>query len=110
MSKKKNLTVKQREILDFIKDYRRKYQTSPSQVEIGNYFKISTAAAHAHINRLVKKGIIKKEKFQHNSIAVAPSDARYQLVRNQRNLLIFKSDTLEIPVTEFEGYYFKLAE
>jgi len=106
----RSLTKKQKEILNFIKDFRRKNGISPSQADIGRHFGFSTAAAHAFTNRMLKRGILVKTKHEHNSIGLTPTDERYCLVRNDRKLLVFKSDTLEIPITEFEGYFFKVID
>lgn len=105
-----NLTKKQQEILNFIKEYRRKHSTSPSQVEIGKHFGITTAAANSHIQKIAKKGVIFVIPFQHNSIQLAPSEERYSLIRNPRGLLVFKNGDLEIPISAFEGYKFKIIE
>ena len=53
------LTVRQMEIYNFIKNYIAKYEEFPTFDTIGKRFDIRLSAAHDHVKRLVKKGIIK---------------------------------------------------
>ena len=106
----KTLTKRQKEIVSFIKDYRRKNGISPAQAEIARRFNITNAAVHSHLKRIEKKGILTFKAFKHNSIELKPSESRYELVRNDRHLLVFKTGDLEIPISEFEGFFFQIIE
>ncbi len=54
-----NLSKRQRQILDFITDFIKKHNYSPSFREIGEYFKLSSPATiHAHIHTLKNRGVI----------------------------------------------------
>ncbi len=56
----KNLTKRQREILDFINDFMESNGFAPSIREIGDHFKLSSpATVHVHIENLKKKGFLK---------------------------------------------------
>jgi len=67
------LTKKQKEILDFIKEYIKDNDYSPSLQEIGKKFKLSSlATVHQHIENLKQKGYLKKEKNHHRSIELSP--------------------------------------
>lgn len=104
----KNPTKRQAEILTYIREFRSKYGYSPTQKEIARYFKITFAAANSHIARMAKRGIIEITEFQHRSIKIEETIDRYQLKKNQRNILVFTYGELEIPVSEFLGRFFKL--
>jgi len=57
------LTKKQAEIRDFIAEYIKKNDCSPSLTEIKNEFGISAISTiHEHISSLVKKGVLKRTK------------------------------------------------
>lgn len=64
----KNLTLRQREILDFIKNYYESNNFPPSINEISTYFKISVKASYDHINALKKKGFISYESGKKRAI------------------------------------------
>lgn len=52
---------RQRQILDFIKDYIEKYGNAPTLVEIARRLKVkSLATVHEHLQTLEKKGLIKR--------------------------------------------------
>lgn len=52
---------RQKQILDFIKDYIGKYGNAPTLVEIANKIKVSSlATVHEHLQTLEKKGLIKR--------------------------------------------------
>ena len=59
---KKNLTNRQRVILEFIRDRIREHGNSPTIREIGGHFGISsTNGVRQHITALIKKGYLKKQ-------------------------------------------------
>lgn len=71
---KKNLTDRQSEILNFIKDYIRQNGFTPSIREIGSAFGIkSTNGVSAHLDALEKKGVLKREWRIARSIALKES-------------------------------------
>ena len=68
----KNLTKRQREILDFITDFVDQNKYSPSLREIGDHFNLtSPATVHAHIDNLINKGFLKKSFNEARSIELA---------------------------------------
>ena len=82
------LTKKQKEILDFIKEYIEENDYAPSLQEIGRKFKLSSlATVHQHIENLKQKGYLKKEKSHHRSI---------ELISDNRSL--DSIDLVEIPL------------
>ncbi|RJQ20272.1 MAG: repressor LexA [Nitrospiraceae bacterium] len=53
------LTVKQKKILDFLREYAQKHGYPPTVREIGERFEILWAAARMHLKAIEKKGFIK---------------------------------------------------
>ncbi|MBI4839187.1 MAG: transcriptional repressor LexA [Nitrospirae bacterium] len=53
------LTAKQKAVLEFLKDYTRKYGYPPTVREIGERFKFLWAAASRHLKAIEKKGFIR---------------------------------------------------
>src|SRR3990167_5508698 len=65
------LTKRQKEVLEFIKEYIEKKGYSPTLKEIDERFKmVSTSAAQQHVAALITKGYLKKSPFQKRSIEV----------------------------------------
>lgn len=104
----KGPTKKQQEILLFIREYQTKFGCAPLQKEISDKFKITPQAAQSHISRMVKKGLIHADNHKHRSLQIPQEIDRYQLVKNERNILVFKYESIEIPAAEFVGQHFKL--
>lgn len=52
-------TPKQKNVLLYIKEYRKEYGYSPTYKEIGSVFKITIGTVQHHIYSLVEKGLIK---------------------------------------------------
>lgn len=71
----KNLTKRQREILDFINDFLKENGYAPSLREIGENFKLnSPATVHTHVENLKKKGFLKNSFNEARSIELAAMD------------------------------------
>ena len=69
----KNLTKRQREILDFITEFIETNNFAPSLREIGDNFHLSSPATiHAHIDNLKRKGFLKSNFNEARSIELAP--------------------------------------
>ncbi len=65
------LTPRQKEILDFIKEYVAKNGYAPTLSEIKQKFQFrSNSAAHQHVAALQRKGFLKKLPFQTRSISL----------------------------------------
>jgi len=64
-----NLTRRQREILDFIRDFMRRRGYSPSLEEIAEHFDLSSVATvHKHLTALEERGAIERGHNQSRSI------------------------------------------
>ncbi|MFA5467733.1 MAG: transcriptional repressor LexA [Sphaerochaetaceae bacterium] len=58
----KKLTLKQTEVLDFIKDYIEKNSYAPAVRDIASHFKFTVKAAHDHLKALERKGVIRSSQ------------------------------------------------
>lgn len=65
-----NYTPKQLQIMEFIRDYRRSNNTSPTLEEIGNSLGVHRVTVHQHVAALVKKGAIRKLPQRSRSIEI----------------------------------------
>ena len=75
------LTPRQREILDFLRDYIQENGFAPTYEEIGTAFGICKVTVLAHIRQLEKKGLIRHRSFAPRAIEVCPSrEARIPVV------------------------------
>jgi len=70
-----NLTKRQKEILDFIRDYRGQQGISPTQREIRERFRLSSfGTVQKHLKRLEEKGALSRE--WNRSRGISPADER----------------------------------
>ncbi|MBI5116195.1 transcriptional repressor LexA [Candidatus Poribacteria bacterium] len=69
------LTDRQKEILDFIRDFTHGNGYPPTMREIGGHFGFMPRAATNHVNALVRKGYISKQPLKSRSLTVAGHDA-----------------------------------
>ncbi len=74
----KNLTKRQRQILDFITEYVNKNGYAPSLREIGENFNLSSPATiHAHIENLKSKGFLKTSYNEARSIELVLAEVNW---------------------------------
>ncbi len=70
-----HLTKRQKEILDFIREYLQSEGYAPSLEEIGARFGLSSVATvHKHVQNLVEKGLLRKAWNRSRSIELVDSD------------------------------------
>lgn len=74
-------TKKQKEILDFIKNYSKKNDYSPSLEEIAKHFKRAVGTIHEHVQKLKEDGYLWKEKNQPRGI---------ELIKNKKDSGLIK--------------------
>ena len=70
------LTARQRQILEFIRDYARRNGFSPSVRDIGQRFSVNPATVHDHLKALERKGAIKKQPNLSRSLIVVDDKPR----------------------------------
>lgn len=76
----KNLTKRQRQILDFITEFIDKQGFAPSYREIGKHFNLSSpATVHVHIENLKKKGLLKTQFNEARSIELVPIEVNWAM-------------------------------
>lgn len=70
------LTKRQREILDYLRDFIERNGYAPSLEEIGRRFNLSSlATVHKHLTNLQEKGFIKRAWNRSRSLEIVPSRA-----------------------------------
>ena len=75
-----NLTKRQKEILDFIRDYRDQNGISPTQREIRETFRLSSfGTIQKHLKRLEEKGALSREWNRSRGIAPAEQSSARQV-------------------------------
>ena len=75
-----HLTKRQREILDFITDFLKQHQYSPSYREIGKHFGISsTATIHSHLQALKEKGFLTWDNNEQRSLEVVTPEENWSI-------------------------------
>jgi len=52
------MTKKQKEVMDFLKDYLKKNGVAPTMKEVGKYFNVSIPSVQSHFKNLEKKGYL----------------------------------------------------
>ncbi|HEY8469690.1 MAG TPA: transcriptional repressor LexA [Longimicrobiales bacterium] len=71
------LTKRQKEILDFLRDYLEEHGYAPSYEEIAQHFAYgSLATVHEHLENLQRKGYIRKSYNESRSIELVPTGTR----------------------------------
>ena len=91
-SKRKELTSRQEEILEYIKKYAKENRMPPTVREIGNHFEISsTNGVRSILAALIKKGYINRSPRLSRGIEVIDND-------KSGNAAETPSNTIEIPI------------
>lgn len=86
---KKELTDRQKDILDFINQFQQERGYPPTYREIGKRFEInSTFGVKRHIDALIKKGFITTNENSNRSISVTDSLSNVSQMKNRSNELI----------------------
>ena len=70
------LTPRQLEVLRFIVDFRMGHGISPTLAEIAERMGISKITVYEHVEQLIKKGVLEKQKYQSRSLSVNPEVRR----------------------------------
>ncbi|MDV2494815.1 MAG: transcriptional repressor LexA [bacterium] len=91
------LTRRQRQILDFITDFRATHGYAPSMEEIGRAFGLSSpATVHKHLTNLEAKGLIRRDAHRSRAIEVLETmDPRIESVELPLVGLIAAGEPLE---------------
>src|SRR3989338_11335375 len=99
-----NLTKRQKQIYDFIENYITKNDISPTHEEIKKYLKVgSPATVHEHIDALIKKGVLIKNKNLSRGLEINKKDELVKIpllgtiVAGQPIEAIEEKETIAIP-------------
>jgi repressor LexA len=78
----KELTIRQKEVLTFIADYKNKHSYPPTIREIAEHFSMSVKGAHDHITALKRKGQLKHEEKRPRTLELTNSrkDDHYSII------------------------------
>ncbi len=88
------LTKKQKEVLDYIRQFSKEKEYAPSLEDIKKHFKLaSVSTAHYYVNKLQKDGYLKKESNQPRAISVQEDD----FVASPPTMY-FEMDSMSLPV------------
>jgi len=94
MSKQRNLTKRQTEILNFIKSYLTKHQVPPTIREIAKAVNLSSiSTVHAHLNAMEAKGFLKRDKAKPRYIELLQETAQEKIL----NLPVLAGMELKTP-------------
>ncbi|MCS7205733.1 MAG: transcriptional repressor LexA [Leptospiraceae bacterium] len=77
----KDLTQKQKQILEFITRYTKEKNYPPSIREIAEHFKITPKGAYDHLKAIEKKGFIKTEKNRSRAIEIVKSQEQQEFIK-----------------------------
>jgi len=74
------LTPRQKQVLDFVKSYRKKRDYSPSLEEIAVHLGVSSVATvHEHLSNLTAKGLVQREENQPRAIEIGATEPMIQI-------------------------------
>lgn len=94
------LTLRQKQILDYIKQYIKKKDYAPSLEEIKRHFKLkSVGTVHEHIAALKAKGVLKKTEHQARAIEIREDKKPKNLI----NIPLVGAITAGQPLETFEA-------
>ncbi|REJ84393.1 MAG: transcriptional repressor LexA [Acidobacteria bacterium] len=75
-----SLTRRQKQILDFIEEFRRREGISPTHREICDRFGFSSyGTVHKHLRLLREKGVLERERYRRRGIRRVPSEGTEEL-------------------------------
>ena len=80
----RGLTVRQREVLDFINGYIERHRYAPSIRDLAEHFSISIRGAYDHVKALRKKGYVRSAEGRSRSLEVlddGTAERRHRVVR-----------------------------
>lgn len=98
-----NLTERQRQVLQFIKDELRKKGYPPSVREIGEAIGLSSSSTvHGHLARLEEKGFIRRDPTKPRAIEVLDHQPGLEITRRMVNVPILGRVTAGAPILAVE--------
>jgi repressor LexA len=74
------LTLRQREILEFIRDFQERHGYPPSRREVADHFRVYPATVQDHLKALDRKGYLKKEPNRSRGLSLKPTSGPLRTV------------------------------
>jgi repressor LexA len=74
------LTLRQREILEFIRDFQERHGYPPSRREVAGHFQVYPATVQDHLKALDRKGYLKKEPNRSRGLSLKPASGPLRTV------------------------------
>ncbi|PIW70081.1 MAG: transcriptional repressor LexA [Ignavibacteriales bacterium CG12_big_fil_rev_8_21_14_0_65_30_8] len=100
----KNITDRQKEILDFIQNFKELNGYPPTLREIGKFFNISsTFGVKRHLDALVKKGYLNVESNASRGISIVRDQNTNNSNNNSKEIPIVGRVAAGIPITSYEN-------
>jgi repressor LexA len=95
------LTKRQKQLVDFLKNYISQYGYAPTLAEVGQYFGLSSlATVHKHLHNLELKGVIKRQRNHSRALEIAQSARQ---VSNAVELSLLGQVAAGQPIEALEG-------
>jgi repressor LexA len=99
-----DLTLKQQQILNFLKDYRNKHGYPPTLREIGQHFGISsTFGVKRHLDALVKKGFLNIESNASRGISFVKSNETDEVISGVNKIPVIGRVAAGTPILAMEN-------
>ena len=74
------LTLRQQEILDYIRDFQHRHGYPPSRREVAGHFGIYPGSVQDHLKALVRKGHLKREPNRSRGLSLSPASSPLRTV------------------------------
>jgi len=74
------LTSRQQEILDYIRDFQERHGYPPSRREVAGHFRVYPATVQDHLKALVRKGHLKREPNRSRGLSLKPASGPLRTV------------------------------
>src|SRR3989344_117542 len=74
------LTVRQKQVRDFVTKIIRKNGVAPSEREVARHFRLSASTTHEHLNTLKEKGYLQKERGRARGMKITEPNEKLVLV------------------------------
>jgi repressor LexA len=74
------LTSRQQEILDYLRDFQERYGYPPSRREVAGHFRVYPATIQDHLKALVRKGRLEREPNRSRGLSLKPASGPLRTV------------------------------
>ena len=92
------LTKRQKQVLEFIRQFIEEHEFPPTIRDIAGRFKMSVRAAYDHVRAIEKKGYIKRDKKRNRAIEL--SKEKLKLVKDWESYIIEETRSKKLSFNE----------